>query len=163
MSFFGKLQKVTERSRMVVTFQHCVIINTFNRQSTKTKQDNILCASNFHVEMFSNCIVMPWSLFTEFSSACNWKQTSQSPALECWSECIFCCPKFSFFSQVKLKMWQWIPPVLFIEKLQDDSCPQKCSITDWFSCYQCLHLVIEFNQSANEFQLFPWLLIHISS
>ena len=36
-------QKITERFRMVLTIQHRTILNTFNRQSTKTKLDNILC------------------------------------------------------------------------------------------------------------------------
>ena len=38
-------QKVTERSRIMVTIQHSMILNTFRRQSTKTILDNnyILC------------------------------------------------------------------------------------------------------------------------
>ena len=39
---------------MVLTIQHRIILNTFNRQSTKAKLDNILCASNFRLHMFSN-------------------------------------------------------------------------------------------------------------
>ena len=36
-------------------------------------------------------------LFTEFSSACNWKQASQSPVLPRSTEHIFCDPSYSFF------------------------------------------------------------------
>ena len=36
-------------------------------------------------------------LFTEFSSACNWKQASQSPVLPRSAEHIFCDPIYSFF------------------------------------------------------------------
>ena len=39
---------------MALTIQHRIILNTFNRQSTKTKLDNILCVSNFRLHMFSN-------------------------------------------------------------------------------------------------------------
>ena len=38
---------------MVVTIRHCVILNTFNRQSTKIL-DNIQSASNFGMHTFSN-------------------------------------------------------------------------------------------------------------
>ena len=38
---------------MVVTIRHCVILNTFNRQSTKIL-DNIQSASNFGLHTFSN-------------------------------------------------------------------------------------------------------------
>ena len=41
----GNSQKVTERSRMMVTIQNHMIHNTFNRQSTKTILYNILSAS----------------------------------------------------------------------------------------------------------------------
>lgn len=53
VSLFGSFQKVTERSRMVVTIQHHIIWNTFNRQSAKIILDNIQCTSNFNMNMFS--------------------------------------------------------------------------------------------------------------
>ena len=54
LSVFERFHKVTERSRMAVTTQHCLVLHTFNQQSIKIIQANILCASNFHMHMFSN-------------------------------------------------------------------------------------------------------------
>ena len=108
VSLFESFQKVTERSRMIVTIQNRIILNTFSRQPTKkTIQGNIMCVSNFHVHMFTNVLKFWWYdpnlsspgqatfycfpfahhflahsciMFIEFSSACNWKKTSRSPA-----------------------------------------------------------------------------------
>ena len=53
VSLFESFQKVTERSRMLVTIQIC-IPNTFSKQGTKIIQGNIMCVSNFHIDMFGN-------------------------------------------------------------------------------------------------------------
>ena len=57
VSLFESFQKVTERSRMLVTIQTCTL-NTFSKQGTKIIQGNIMCVSNFHMdigsETFSN-------------------------------------------------------------------------------------------------------------
>ena len=53
VSLFGSFQKVTERSRMVVTIQRHIIWNTFNGQSAKIILDNIQCTSNFNMNIFS--------------------------------------------------------------------------------------------------------------
>ena len=121
VSLFESFQKVTERSRMLVTIQ-TRILNTFSKQGTKIIQGNIMCVSNFHMDMFGNVLKF-WCydpnlcssgqggfyrfpsvhhflthsclLFTEFSSACNWKQASQSPVLFLWSH--FLWSKLFFF------------------------------------------------------------------
>ena len=49
---FSKLLK-SHRSRMMVIVQHRIILNTFNKQCTKTIQDDILFVSNFR-RVFSN-------------------------------------------------------------------------------------------------------------
>ena len=54
LNVFERFHKVTERSRMAVTTQHCLVLHTFNQQSIKIIQANILCASNFRMHMFSN-------------------------------------------------------------------------------------------------------------
>ena len=119
VGLFESFQKVTERSRMMVTIQ-TRILNTFSKQGTKIIQGNIMCVSNFHMYMFGNVLKF-WcydpnlhspgkfscfpsihhflthscSMFTEFFSACNW---SQSPVLPRSAEHIFCDPSFSFLS-----------------------------------------------------------------
>ena len=122
VSLFESFQKVTERSRMLVTIQIC-ILNTFSKQGTKIIQGNIMCVSNFHMDMFGNVpkfwcydpnlcspgqggfyrfpsvhhfLTHSCLLFTEFSSACNWKQASQSPVLFLWSHFLW-SKLFSFF------------------------------------------------------------------
>ena len=108
---------------MLLTIQTC-ILNTFNKQGTKIIQGNIMCVSNFHMDMFGNVLKF-WCydpnlcspgqggfyrfpsvhhflthsclLSTEFSSACNWKQASKSPVLPRSAEHIFCDPSYSFF------------------------------------------------------------------
>ena len=123
VSLFESFQKVTERSRMLVTIQTCTL-NAFSKQGTKIIQGNIMCVSKFHMDMFGNVLkfwcydpnlcssgqggfyrfssvhyFLTYSclLFTEFSSACNWKQASQSPVLPRSAEHIFCDPSYSFF------------------------------------------------------------------
>ena len=121
VSLFESFQKVTERSRMLVTIQ-TRILNTFSKQGTKIIQGNIMWVSNFHMDMYGNVLKF-WCydpnlcspgqggfyrfpsvhhflthsclLFTEFSSACNWKQASQSPVLFLWSH--FLWSKLFFF------------------------------------------------------------------
>ena len=123
VSLFESFQKVTERPRMLVTIQTCTL-NTFSKQGTKIIRGNIMCVSKFHMDMFGNVLKF-WCydpnlcssgqggfyrfpsehyflthsclLFTEFSSACNWKQASQSPVLPRSAEHIFCDPSYSFF------------------------------------------------------------------
>ena len=125
VSLFESFQKVTERSRMMVTIQ-TRILNTFSKQGTKIIQGNIMCVSNFHMDMFGNVLKF-WCydpnlcssgqggfyrfpsvhhflthsclMFTEFSSACNWKQASQSLVLPRSAEHIWstCDPSYSFF------------------------------------------------------------------
>ena len=123
VSLFESFQKVTERSRMLVTIQ-TRILNTFSKQGTKIIQGNIMWVSNFHMDMYGNVLKF-WcydpnlcspgqggfyrfpsvhhflthscSMFTEFSSACNWKQASQSPALPRSAEHTFCDPSYYFF------------------------------------------------------------------
>ena len=46
-------QKVTKRSRMMVTIQ-TRILNTFSTQRIKIIQGNIVFVSNFHMDMFGN-------------------------------------------------------------------------------------------------------------
>ena len=115
-------KRSSERSRMLVTIQIC-IPNTFSKQGTKIIQGNIMCVSNFHMDMYGNVLKF-WCydpnlcspgqggfyrfpsvhhflthsclLFTEFSSACNWKQAFQSPVLPRSAEHIFCDPSYSF-------------------------------------------------------------------
>ena len=122
VSLFESFQKVTERSRMLVTIQ-TRILNTFSKQGTKIIQGNIMWVSNFHMDMYGNVLKF-WCydpnlcspgqggfyrfpsvhhflthsclLFTEFSSACNWKQAFQSPVLPRSAEHIFCDPSYSF-------------------------------------------------------------------
>ena len=57
VSLFESFQKVKERSRMLVTIQ-TRILNTSSKQGTKIIQGNIMCVSNFHMdigsETFSN-------------------------------------------------------------------------------------------------------------
>ena len=55
VSLFESFQKVTERSRMLVTIQ-TRILNTFSKQGTKIIQGNIMCVSNFHMDMFGNVL-----------------------------------------------------------------------------------------------------------
>ena len=55
VSLFESFQKVTERSRMMVTIQ-TRILNTFSKQGTKIIQGNIMCVSNFHMDMFGNVL-----------------------------------------------------------------------------------------------------------
>ena len=121
VSLFESFQKVTERSRMLVTIQ-TRILNTFSKQGTKIIQGNIMWVSNFHMDMYGNVLKF-WCydpnlcspgqggfyrfpsvhhflthsclLFTEFSSACNWIQASQSPVLFLWSH--FLWSKLFFF------------------------------------------------------------------
>ena len=123
VSLFESFQIVTERSRMMVTIQ-TRILNTFSKPGTKIIQGNIMCVSNSHMDMFGNVLKF-WCydpnlcssgqggfyrfpsvhhflthsclLFTEFSSACNWKQASQSLVLPRSAEHIFCDPSYSFF------------------------------------------------------------------
>ena len=101
-----------------------------------------------------------WSLFTEVSSACNWKQTSQSPASnteQIFCDCRFlfsfcfvfwCVVFFSFFflllGEIK-DLRQWISPVLFPRKTSELFFSAELFIL-------CLHRIIELNQSANEFR-----------
>ena len=106
-------QKVVERFRKMITImiQHCIILDTFNRQSTKPKQDSILCVSNFPMNNLkfwcfdSNCswplaisqiLCFPFihHFLTHFvtrqvSSACNWKQTYQSESSLLWLQAFF--------------------------------------------------------------------------
>ena len=123
VSLFESFQIVTERSRMLVTIQ-TRILNTFSKQGTKIIQGNIMCVSNFHMDMYGNVLKF-WCydpnlcspgqggfyrfpsvhhflthsclLFTEFSSACNWKQASQSPVLFLWSHFLWSKLFFFFF------------------------------------------------------------------
>ena len=123
VSLFESFQKVTERSRMLVTIQ-TRILNTFSKQGTKIIQGNIMWVSNFHMDMYGNVLKF-WCydpnlcspgqggfyrfpsvhhflthsclLFTEFSSACNWKQASQSPVLFLWSHFLWSKLFFFFF------------------------------------------------------------------
>ena len=123
VSLFESFQIVTERSRMLVTIQ-TRILNTFSKQGTKIIQGNIMCVSNFHMDMYGNVLKF-WCydpnlcspgqggfyrfpsvhhflthsclLFTEFSSACNWKEASQYPVLPRSAKHIFCDPSYSFF------------------------------------------------------------------
>ena len=119
-------QKVVERFRKMITIQHCIILDTFNRQSTKPKQDSILCVSNFPMNNLkfwcfdSNCswplaisqiLCFPFihHFLTHFvtrqvSSACNWKQTYQSPGSKCGKQS-FVIASFFFFYCVKLELW----------------------------------------------------------
>ena len=124
VSLFESFQKVTERSRMLVTIQNR-ILNTFSKQGTKIIQGNIMCVSNFHMDMFGNVLKF-WCydpnlcssghggfyrfpsihhffthsclLFTEFYCACNWKQASQSLVLPRSAEHIFLWSKLFFLS-----------------------------------------------------------------
>ena len=152
VSLFESFQKVTERSRMVVTIQ-TRILNTFSTQGTKIVQSNIMCVSNFHMHMFGNVLkfwcydpnlhspgqggfyffpsvhhFLTYSclIFTEFSSACNLKQASQSPVLPRGAEHIFCDSSFSFlfffvFTEgekeerfLPVYLWQWIIQIFII-------------------------------------------------
>ena len=62
--FFESFQKVTERSRMLVTIQ-TRILNTFSKQGTKIMQVNIMCVSNSHMDMFGNVFFFFSVIFTE--------------------------------------------------------------------------------------------------
>ena len=55
---------------MMVTIQNHVILSAFNRQSTKTIQDNVLCVSNFHTLMFSNVLKFDAMIQTFFPWPC---------------------------------------------------------------------------------------------
>lgn len=129
-------QKVVERFRKMITIQHCIILDTFNRQFTKPKQDSILCVSNFHIYMLSNvttiqaflCLAKPDPIalhsYITFSSVCNWKQTFQSIVSKSRMQFFFVITSFFFpFSflgwgcEIKDTL-QWIPRVLFIGKTQ---------------------------------------------
>ena len=55
VSLFESFQKVTERSRMLVTIQ-TRILNTFSKQGTKIIQGNIMWVSNFHMDMYGNVL-----------------------------------------------------------------------------------------------------------
>ena len=55
VSLFESFQKVTERSRMLVTIQ-TRILNTFSKQGTKIIKGNIMWVSNFHMDMYGNVL-----------------------------------------------------------------------------------------------------------
>ena len=97
-------------------------VTSYRHWGTKIIQGNIMWVSNFHMDMYGNVLKF-WCydpnlcspgqggfyrfpsvhhflthsclLFTEFSSACNWKQASQSPVLFLWSH--FLWSKLFFF------------------------------------------------------------------
>ena len=120
------LPKVVERFRKMITImiQHCIILDTFNRQSTKLKQDSILCVSNFPMNNLkfwcfdSNCswplaisqiLCFPFihHFLTHFvtrqvSSACNWKQTYQSPGSKCRKQSFVITSFFFLLCELKL-------------------------------------------------------------
>ena len=51
VSLFESFQK-EKTSGMVVTIQHCIVLNTFNKRSTKITLDHIQSASNFSIHTF---------------------------------------------------------------------------------------------------------------
>ena len=137
--------KCKERSRMMVTIQHSIILNTFNRQSTKPLQDSILCVSNFHIYMLSNvdatiqaflCLAKPDPIalhsYITFSSVCNWKQTFQSIASKSRMQFFFVITSFFFLSLfwdggVKSKIrCSEFHEFYLLEKPQDFSRLRKC-------------------------------------
>ena len=132
-------QRVTERSRMVLTIQHHIILNTFNRQSTKTKLDNILCVSNFHLKTASermnltnkdyrikkktgvNTPVLNWLLFSVIylpfcSVNLTWTQQSIS------SNSHQNTRQSSSRCQMLLKALHGLPKTLLAEKLLESNC-----------------------------------------
>lgn len=54
ISLLKSFQTVIDSSRLMVTIQYHIILNTFNRQSTRKIQDNFLCVINFDMHVFSN-------------------------------------------------------------------------------------------------------------
>ena len=133
-------QRVTERSRMVLTIQHHIILNTFNRQSTKTKLDSILCVSNFYLKTASermnltnkdyrikkkktgvNTPVLNWLLFSVIylpfcSVNLTWTQQSIS------SNSHQNTRQSSSRCQMLLKALHGLPKTLLAEKLLESNC-----------------------------------------
>ena len=104
-------------------------------------QARSFCFPSIH--HFLTHTVISWSLLTEFSSACNWKQTSQSTSLKhlmhfLWLQ-LFCIG-WNHDSEF-LKFY------LLLKKKTKDSHLQKYSI-DAFSSL-CLYKIIEINQPMN--------------
>ena len=99
---------------------------------------------------------LAWSLFTEVSSSCNWKQTSQSPASNAeriFCDCKFflnfcfvsCCVFFFFCYWVKFKICgSEFHQFYILEKPQDYSLLQNCQ-------FKCLHKIIELSQQPTNF------------
>ena len=72
------------------------------------KADSIVFSSYNHF-LTHSCL-----MFTEFSSACNWKQASQYPVLPRSAEHIFCDPSFSFQFSFLRYLRQWIIEIFII-------------------------------------------------
>ena len=58
VSLFESFQKVTERSRMMVTIQ-TRILNTFSKPGTKIIQGNIMCVSCMYFDATIQTFVLP--------------------------------------------------------------------------------------------------------
>ena len=155
-SHFGFLI-VTERSRMVLTIQQGIILNTFNRQSRRIKLDNILCASNFRLLKFLRLWSKPFSpdlcLQRFLLLAIGNKPlrlllrtlNAFFVIASFFGFVLFCVAFFFFCYWVKLKICNSeFHQFYFLEKPQDCSLLQNCQ-------FKCLHKIMELNQSANEF------------
>ena len=71
LSLLKSVQKVIERSSIMVTIQHCRIIkNAFHRQSAKTLPDDILHVAYLSMQMFSRCKDLLVNLITHENKTC---------------------------------------------------------------------------------------------
>ena len=167
VSLFESFQNVTEGSRMVITVKHHIILNTFSRQSAKIILRDILCALNFCMHIFSNLPLPGQARFCCFPFFLIHKRLKylycnamsfvyrvffclQSSVWKGWRHFSWLQVLFCLFYWEKLKICSSeLHQFYLLEKPQNYSHLQKCSIIDGCNCYKCLHKIIALNQSAN--------------
>ena len=92
VSLFESFQKVTERSRMLVTIQ-TRILNTFSKQGTKIIQGNIMCVSHFHMDMFGNVLKF-WCYDPTFVLLAKADSIVFPPNITFWLTVAYCLQSF---------------------------------------------------------------------
>ena len=122
-------------------FEHPIKFCRYDLNHCLPGQARFYCFPIIH--HFLTHIVMPWSLFTEFSSAYNLKQTSQSPSLKhrmyfLWLQLFFVLGEIMAVNSMSFINWKNNRTFLCAEVF-----------TDAFSCL-FLWKIIEINKS-NEF------------
>ena len=105
--------------------------------------------SKTFVEIWINSHWLGWRGLHQISK----NQAYKISVLNCLKRIFFIGEQSMFYIYKRCKRWfeiLWSTTTINLDT------------TDWSSC-QCLHKIIEFNQSANKLTLFPWFSFSITS